>query len=60
MRKTQNVYTNVNTGGLPETNNPSCWPSMITNNNDNITNKAQNRTQKHKSTNKNTVLKRTK
>jgi len=35
---------------------------MITNNSDNITNKARNRTQKHKSTNKhkNTVLKKNK
>jgi len=38
-------------GGLPERNTPSCWPPMITNTSDNITDKAQNRTQKHKSTN---------
>jgi len=34
-------------GGLPERSDPSCWPPMITNNSDNITNRAQNT--KHKS-----------
>ena len=27
---------------MPERNTPSCWPPMITNNSDNVTNKAQN------------------
>ena len=34
-------------GGLAERSNPSCWPPMITNSSDNITNRAQNT--KHKS-----------